>query len=180
MSALGMIESRGLVAAVVAADAMLKAADVRLCTRETVGGGLVTVFVKGDVASVQAATKAGALAAEQMGAVVTTHVIARLDDGVSEVLQQMEAESTLAITPAKKAEEPLTQPAENTTKPAKAKPAAKNTATGKADISPEMLRQMTVQELRQLARSMPNLGLDKAEIRYAKKTELLEKMLERG
>ena len=67
MKALGMIETRGLVAAVEAADAMVKAANVSLQCKEHVGGGLVTVMVRGDVGAVKAATDAGAAAAERPG-----------------------------------------------------------------------------------------------------------------
>lgn len=81
--ALGMIETRGIVAAVEAADAMLKAANVRLVSTEKVGGGLVAVFVRGEVGAVKAATDAGAVAANKVGEVVSVHVIARPDAGVA-------------------------------------------------------------------------------------------------
>ena len=79
MQALGMIETRGLLASIEAADAMLKAADVTLLDRTKVGGGLVTILVTGDVAAVKAAVDAGAAAAERLGdgILVTQHVIAR-------------------------------------------------------------------------------------------------------
>lgn len=77
MSALGMVETRGLVAAIEAADAMVKAANVELVGKEVVGGGLVAVIVRGDVGSVKAATDAGADAAGRIGEVVAAHVIAR-------------------------------------------------------------------------------------------------------
>lgn len=79
MQALGMIETRGLLASIEAADAMLKAADVTLLDRTKVGGGLVTILVTGDVAAVKAAVDAGAAAAERLGdgLLVTQHVIAR-------------------------------------------------------------------------------------------------------
>ena len=75
--ALGMIETRGLVAAIEAADAMVKAANVELVGKEQVGGGLVTVIVRGDVGAVKAATDAGAAAAGRVGEVVYVHVIPR-------------------------------------------------------------------------------------------------------
>ena len=75
--ALGMIETRGLVAAIEAADAMVKAANVELVGKEQVGGGLVTVIVRGDVGAVKAATDAGAAAAGRVGEVISVHVIAR-------------------------------------------------------------------------------------------------------
>ncbi len=77
MSALGMIETRGLVGAIEAADAMVKAANVELIGKEQVGSGLVTVIVRGDVGAVKAATDAGAAAAERVGELVSVHVIPR-------------------------------------------------------------------------------------------------------
>ena len=77
LSALGMIETKGLVAAIEAADAMVKAANVTLIGKEHIGGGLVTVMVRGDVGAVKAATDAGAAAAERAGELVSVHVIAR-------------------------------------------------------------------------------------------------------
>lgn len=76
-SALGLIETRGLVAAIEAADAMVKAATVTLVGTEYVGGGLVTVIVRGDVGAVKAATEAGAETANQVGELVSVHVIPR-------------------------------------------------------------------------------------------------------
>ncbi|SLN49699.1 Propanediol utilization protein PduA [Roseovarius litorisediminis] len=75
--AIGMIETRGYVAALTAADAMVKAANVEIAARNEVGGGLVSVVVKGDVGAVKAATEAGAEAASQIGEVVAVHVIPR-------------------------------------------------------------------------------------------------------
>ena len=77
MKALGMIETKGLVGAVEAADAMVKAANVELIGREQVGSGLVTVMVRGDVGAVKAATDAGAAAADRVGELVSVHVIPR-------------------------------------------------------------------------------------------------------
>ncbi|MFD1160505.1 BMC domain-containing protein [Roseovarius aestuarii] len=75
--AIGMIETRGYVAALTAADAMVKAANVEIAARNEVGGGLVSVVVKGDVGAVKAATEAGAEAANQIAEVVAVHVIPR-------------------------------------------------------------------------------------------------------
>ena len=76
-NALGMIETKGLVGAIEAADAMVKSANVQLVGKEQVGGGLVTVMVRGDVGAVKAATDAGAAAAEKVGELISVHVIAR-------------------------------------------------------------------------------------------------------
>jgi ethanolamine utilization protein EutM len=84
--ALGLIETRGLVGAIEAADAMIKAANVRLVGREQIGGGLVTVMVRGDVGAVKAATDAGAVAAGKVGEVVSVHVIPRPHEEVELIL----------------------------------------------------------------------------------------------
>ena len=76
-TALGLIETKGLVGAIEAADAMVKAANVVLLGREQIGGGLVTVMVRGDVGAVKAATDAGAVAASNVGEVQSVHVIPR-------------------------------------------------------------------------------------------------------
>lgn len=85
-NALGMIETRGLVAAIEAADAMVKAANVTIVGKEQIGGGLVTVMVRGDVGAVKAATDAGAAAAEKVGELVSVHVIARPHSEVDIIL----------------------------------------------------------------------------------------------
>ena len=86
LNALGMIETKGLVAAIEAADAMVKAANVALIGKEHVGGGLVTVLVRGDVGAVKAATDAGAAAAERVGELVSIHVIPRPHAEVETIL----------------------------------------------------------------------------------------------
>ena len=83
-NALGMVETRGLVAAIEAADAMVKAANVQLVGKEQVGGGLVTVMVRGDVGAVKAATDAGAAAAEKIGELI--YVIPRPHTEVDGIL----------------------------------------------------------------------------------------------
>ncbi|ACL22884.1 ethanolamine utilization protein EutM [Desulfitobacterium sp. LBE] len=84
--ALGLIETKGLVGAIEAADAMVKAANVYLIGREFVGGGLVTVMVRGDVGAVKAATDAGAAAAQRVGELISVHVIPRPHSDVEMIL----------------------------------------------------------------------------------------------
>ncbi len=86
--ALGMVETQGLVGAVEAADAMVKAANVVLIGSEYVGGGYVTVMVRGDVGAVKAATDAGAAAAKRVGQLVSVHVIPRPHADVEMILPQ--------------------------------------------------------------------------------------------
>lgn len=88
--ALGMIETKGLVGAVEAADAMSKAANVKLIGKVHVGGGLVTVMVRGDVGAVKAAVDAGAAAAENIGELVSVHVIPRPHSDIELILPKLE------------------------------------------------------------------------------------------
>ena len=86
LEALGMVETRGLVAAIEAADAMVKAANVTLIGTEKIGSGLVSVMVRGDVGAVNAATEAGGAAAAKLGEIVAIHVIPRPHADVEKIL----------------------------------------------------------------------------------------------
>lgn len=85
-TALGLVETKGFVGAIEAADAMVKAANVTLVGKEFIGSGLVTVMVRGDVGAVKAATDAGAAAAERVGELVSVHVIPRPHADVEKIL----------------------------------------------------------------------------------------------
>ena len=84
MNAIGLIETKGLIALVEATDAMAKAANVEIVKKVQIGGGLVTTVVRGDVGSVRAAVEAGANAAAQVGELVGSHIIARPAEGLIE------------------------------------------------------------------------------------------------
>lgn len=86
LEALGMVETKGFVGAVEAADAMVKAANVELVGKEYIGAGYVTIFVRGDVGAVKAATDAGAAAARRVGELISVHVIPRPHSEVEDVL----------------------------------------------------------------------------------------------
>ena len=86
--ALGMIETKGLVGSIEAADAIIKATNVTLIGKEFVGGGIVTVMVRGDVGAVKDATDAGAAAAQRVGELLSVHVIPRPHAEVEEILPQ--------------------------------------------------------------------------------------------
>jgi len=90
LQALGMVETKGLVGSVEAADAMVKAANVKLIGKVHVGGGLVTVMVRGDVGAVKAATDAGAAAASRVGELLSVHVIPRPHEDVEFILPTLE------------------------------------------------------------------------------------------
>ncbi|NLA53482.1 MAG: ethanolamine utilization microcompartment protein EutM [Clostridiales bacterium] len=93
MIALGMVETKGLVGAIEAADAMVKAANVTLIGKTHVGGGLVTVMVRGDVGAVKAATDAGAAAAQRVGELLSVHVIPRPHEELESILPHLESEN---------------------------------------------------------------------------------------
>ena len=101
MDALGMVETKGLVGAIEAADAMVKAANVVLVGREFIGSAYVTVMVRGDVGAVKAATDAGAAAARRVGELVSVHVIPRPHQEVEKVLPAAAAENA-APSPSRK------------------------------------------------------------------------------
>ncbi len=164
MKALGMIETRGLVAAIEAADASVKAANVSLSCKEHVGGGLVTIMVRGDVGAVKAAVDAGAAAAERVGELISVHVIPRPHGELELVLTKSKV-SNIKDTSAKKIEE----------KPKKKEEPAKETAAKESIFSytGEELEKMTVSALRDLARKLNIDSLSRQEIRFGKKGDLV-------
>ena len=87
--ALGMVETKGLVGSIEAADAMVKAANVRLIGKEQIGSGLVTVMVRGDVGAVKAAVESGSAAAGRLGELVAAHVIPRPHSDVEKILPKI-------------------------------------------------------------------------------------------
>ena len=89
MEALGMIETRGLTAAIESADAMVKAAEVTLIGTEKIGSGLVSVMVRGDVGAVKAAVESGTAAASKLGEIIATHVIPRPHTDVEKILPKL-------------------------------------------------------------------------------------------
>jgi len=159
MNALGMIETHGLTAAIAGADAMVKAADVRIAGRDQVGAGLVTVTVRGEVAAVQAAVDAGAAEIRRMGGcLVSVHVIARPDPELASVIGGG-PQAPQAVPEEEKAPEAGTHPGE--------KPAY--------DIS--QLGAMTVGRLRRIAAGLPGLPLEPGQIGTARKKTLIEAIM---
>ena len=94
LEALGMVETKGLIGSIEAADAMVKAANVLLIGKEYIGAGYVTVMVRGDVGAVKAATDAGAAAARRVGELVAVHVIARPHTEVEKILPKVKEMAT--------------------------------------------------------------------------------------
>ena len=173
MQALGMIEVYGYLTAVEALDSALKAANVSRLGVEKVRGGLVTVLVEGDVGAVKAAMDASAAAAERVGTVISVHVIPRPADDVTRMLKG-----------GKEPEEPTPPEPENPSEPeAPAEPepeAAKAEEGEKApqDVTVEEMQTMGVDALRRLARALEIKNMTRAEIRFAKKQELIQKITE--
>lgn len=195
MKALGMIETRGLVAAIEAADAMVKAANVSLQCKEHVGGGLVTVMVRGDVGAVKAATDAGAAAAERVGELISVHVIPRPHGEVEEILGELPPPDA-APQPEPHGEEPQPEPEPEPEPEQPPQPIAPpeppaavvppepepqpESQSGPWQAAPdggiptdEELEAMPVVQLRVLARSLNVEGMSRREIRDAKKEPLL-------
>lgn len=184
MKALGLIETRGLVASIEAADAMVKAANVSLQCKVHVGGGLVTVMVRGDVGAVKAATDAGAAAAERVGELVSVHVIPRPHAELEEILEKDTPPETPA--PPAPAAESVSEPEPVETEqeaPAEAASAqAKDDAPEESDgadtpvpseLTQEELEKLSVVQLRGVARQIGLTNMTRKEIRYAHKEELL-------
>lgn len=96
-NSLGMVETKGLVGAIEAADAMVKAANVSLVGKESIGAGLVTVMVRGDVGAVKAATEAGAAAADRVGELVSVHVIPRPHTEMDAILPHAAAKNNNSV-----------------------------------------------------------------------------------
>lgn len=182
MKALGMIETRGLVASIEAADAMVKAANVTLTCKEHVGGGLVTVMVRGDVGAVKAAVDAGAAAAERVGELVSVHVIPRPHEELEGILTTP-APVTPTPKPPKEPEKvqqpPVSEPpaSQPEPQPEPEAPAEEKTEEEEgvqlADLTDEVLEAMPVVKLRSVARSVGLDTMTRKEIRFAKKEELV-------
>ena len=185
MNALGMIETRGLVASIEAADAMVKAASVTLISKTHVGGGLVTVMVEGDVGAVKAATDAGAAAAERVGELISVHVIPRPAADVAHILDRRpepkpepEPEPP-APEPEPEHEVPEPEPEEAAHTEEMKEEQPEEAPAEKMDLSeltPEALGKMTVAKLRIVARELGTTGMSRRDIRFAKKEDLIERI----
>lgn len=185
MNALGMIETRGLVASIEAADAMVKAASVTLISKTHVGGGLVTVMVEGDVGAVKAATDAGAAAAERVGELISVHVIPRPAADVAHILDRR-PEPKPEPEPEPPAPEPEPEPEVPGPEPEEAihteemkEEQPEEAHAEKMDLSeltPEALGKMTVAKLRIVARELGTTGMSRRDIRFAKKEDLIERI----
>lgn len=195
MKALGMIEVYGYLAAVEALDSALKAANVSLVNVEKVKGGLVAVLVEGDVGAVKAAMDASAAAAERLGTVVSVHVIPRPAEDVARMLGRQEGTpgpdkdpDPQPPKPPAPEPEPEAEPDPESGPPeepesveepeAVEEPAPISEPEPKELSLPQGMESMSVQDLRKLARELEITNMTRAEIRYAKKQELIQKITE--
>ena len=177
MNALGMIETRGLVASIEAADAMVKAASVTLISKTHVGGGLVTVMVEGDVGAVKAATDAGAAAAERVGELISVHVIPRPAADVAHILDRRPEPKPPAPEPEPEPEVPEPEEAAHTEEMKEEQPEeAHAEKMDLSELTPEALGKMTVAKLRIVARELGTTGMSRRDIRFAKKEDLIERI----
>ncbi|MDK2986254.1 MAG: ethanolamine utilization protein EutM [Clostridia bacterium] len=203
--ALGMIETRGLVGSIEAADAMVKAANVYLIGKVHVGGGLVTVMVRGDVGAVKAATDAGAAAAQRVGELISVHVIPRPHTDVEMILPQPPIPGQPDPSDINNGKEEDLPP---TAKKANAAPDAitfenkidqptaeqvdiESKETGLVEdnegeeenqdelelFTEEQLQSLTVEELRKLARKTEGIAIQGREISRANKEQLITEIL---
>jgi microcompartment protein CcmL/EutN len=157
--ALGVIETMGLVPAIEAADTGLKTAEVTLDGLEMVGAGLVAIMLRGDVSSVKAAVAAGTLAAQRLGRVISTTVIARTAEGLEDIIGSVSGCEAAPQTAA---------------------PAALSEPTGETEEQPgpEQINLLSVVKLRAYARTLPGFSMSREEIRSARKQDLIDQILE--
>lgn len=175
-----MIETRGLLASIEAADAMVKAANVRLLDKQETGGGLITIFVTGDVGAVKAAVDAGDVAARRVGTVISTHVIPRPHGEVGELLQsdldvkKMAGEKKAPVgSDGSMMEKKTAKPIENPGPPLSSPNGSSKPISPPSAQSPS-LDGMKVTDLRSYLRRLPVKPLTPDEIRYADREKLLQ------
>lgn len=187
MKALGMIEVYGYLAAVEALDSALKAANVEAVEVTKVQGGLVAVFVSGDVGATQAAVAAAAAAASRVGKVISTHVIPRPAEDTKRLFEENSPNNTPpddepAVTPRDVREDPVGEdalpegpvPEEGAEGADGAGDIAEDDVLeGIAGLSEETMQGMTVAALRSAARVLDVPGMSRQDIRFAKKEELI-------
>lgn len=179
MQALGMIEVYGYLTAVEALDSALKAANVSRLGVEKVRGGLVTVLVEGDVGAVKAAMDASAAAAERVGTVISVHVIPRPADDVTRMLKGgKEPEEPTPPEPEKPSEPEISSEPDTLSEPESEAVKAEEGEKAPQDVTVEGMQTMGVDALRRLARALEIKNMTRAEIRFAKKQELIQKITE--
>jgi len=172
-AALGLIETKGLVASVEAVDAMLKSADVVLTGKVQVGGGLITIMVRGDVSSVKEAVDAGAAAAARVGELISVHVIPRPHDEIEKIL------CTITKLEPSQEEKLEANQKENQVRVCKNLKDMNSLFQEKGlDEVVKELNTWTVMELRKFARVLKDLSISGKQVSKANKKKLLDEILE--
>lgn len=189
--ALGLIETRGLVGAIEAADAATKAADVKLVGKERADAGLMTIKITGDVAAVRSAVDAGAAAAQRVGELVSAHVIPRPDDDTEILIhpppsQTKEKPMAGEPPPERRHPEPAVQVSDAPVQP-KADDPVTPPEPADSEPLPEMsddeqtfrrqLEDLTVHDLRRYARSVQGLSIFGRQISRANREQLIEELM---
>ncbi|HXG38691.1 MAG TPA: BMC domain-containing protein [Bacteroidota bacterium] len=176
--ALGLVETKGLVGAIEAADAMVKTANVILVGKERTDPAMITVKVVGDTAAVRSAVEAGAAAAQRVSQLISKHVIPRPAEGLKDLIyakssrSEQEVERLLGITPDLDKEEADEEP---TAQEELFTPPSEMSAEDKKYF--DRLNAMTVHELRSFARTVEGLSIYGREISRANKSQLLEELM---
>ena len=171
--ALGLVETRGLVGAIEAADAMTKAAEVQLVGKERADAGLMTIKIIGDVAAVRAAVDAGAAAAQRVGELVSAHVIPRPAEDMEMLIFPKESAPKADRAKIPAAEKPKTKQKESLPE----EPRNPDVVPGSAEEYLAMLESMSVPALRRHARGVEGLSIFGREISRANKSQLIEELL---
>ena len=169
--ALGMVETRGLVGSIEAADVIVKTANVHILGTEYIKNGLVTVKIIGEVAAVKAAVDAGRAAAARVGQVVSTHVIPRPAADLESILKKIQTPARIEEqTPKARKEKPKTTPSDQQTL---------IVASTDLDDYRKQLETMTVPQLRTVARNEGGLGIAGRQISKANKEQLVHELLKK-
>lgn len=169
--ALGLIEVRGKLGAILAADAAAKEADVNLLGSETIRGGLTTIHIIGDIAAVKAAVKAGEVAVADKNCLISSHVIPRLDDQVEQMLMKSFG---------KKEDNPLETNETNESNESNQPIVEEIEKDVDSSFDKEQLEKMRVTDLRSLAYKSNLSTIKKSEIKSANKAVLIETLLDKG
>ncbi len=163
--ALGLIEVRGKLGAILAADAAVKEADVILLGSETIRGGLTTIHIIGDIAAVKAAIKAGEVAVANKNCLISSHVIPRLDDQVEQMLMRSFGKKEDNPSDSNESNQPIVEEVEKDVD---------------SSFDKEQLEKMRVTDLRSLAYKSNLSTIKKSEIKSANKAVLIETLLDKG
>lgn len=170
--ALGLIETKGLVGAIEAADAAVKAANVELIGKEKITAALVTIKIKGEVAAVKSAVDAGAAAAQRVGQLISTHVIPRPDDQIDFIVES--PDQVAQPIPKKRGRPPKSKDEVSLFDSTSEQNDSETVTDEQLNLGDINLEELTVEELRRLARKTPNFPIYGRQISIANRSTLLD------